>query len=69
MNSKKQPVEIKSVCVTSKLKGKSVLYDFRLEKDAKHAPRLAYVFACHPSGGKGPARWVTSWTVSVVRWS
>lgn len=51
-----RPVEIKSVCVNHKLKGKSVLYDFRLEKERVHAPELAYVFACHPSGGKGSAK-------------
>lgn len=50
------PVEIKSVCINSKLKGKSVLYDFRMEKDRVHAPALAYVFACHLSGGKGKAK-------------
>lgn len=50
------PVEIKSVCINGKDRGKSVLYDFRLEKDSVHAPQLAYVFACHRSTGKGKAK-------------
>lgn len=51
-----RPVEIKSVCINSKNSGKSVLYDFRMEKDRIHAPALAYVFACHMSVGKGKAK-------------
>lgn len=50
----KQPVEIKSVSVNGRLNGKSVIYDWRMEKDRVHAPSLAYAFFCYPDV-KSPA--------------
>lgn len=39
-----QDVEIKSVKLTKGLVGKSVIYDWRMEKEQKHSPDLLYAF-------------------------
>lgn len=46
-------IEIKSVSVSDSLKGKSVLYDFRMKKESMKCPSLLYCFVCRPSKGRG----------------
>jgi len=49
------PIEIKSVRVSSTYRGKSVIYDWRMEKEERLAPDLIYVFAgCRSPGGATP---------------
>lgn len=50
------PCEIKSVHCSPKMSGKSVIYDWRMVKDEKHAPRLAYAFFCYSATGMGKAK-------------
>lgn len=51
-----KPVEIKSVHINGQLNGKSPLYAFRMRKEARCAPELAYLFVCHMGTGKGKAK-------------
>lgn len=50
------PCEIKSVHCSAKMSGRSVIYDWRMVKDEKHAPRLAYAFFCYSATGQGKAK-------------
>lgn len=47
----KLPVEIKASKCGDSLKGRSILYDWRMDKERDLAPRLAYIFMLHNTKG------------------
>ncbi len=52
-DSDRRGIEIKSVAVSSTLTGKSVIYDWRMKKEADKTPELVYAFVCRASKGTG----------------
>lgn len=50
------PCEVKSVHCSGKMEGKAVIYDWRMKKEAEHAPRMAYAFFCYSAAGQGKSK-------------